>query len=64
MVRAFVRQEAVFSSRIEGTRTTLEELLTYEATQLSFIENSTDTREVQDYVRIPDLPTIVCTAIL
>jgi Fic family protein len=49
MVRAFVRQEAVLSSRIEGTRTTLEELLTYEATQLSFLE-SLDAREVQNYV--------------
>lgn len=49
-VKPFVRQEAVSSSRIEGTRTSLRELYAYEAKQLSFIE-STDAQEVQNYVK-------------
>ena len=49
-VKPFVRQEAVSSSRIEGTNTSLRELYAYEAEQLSFIE-STDAREVQNYVK-------------
>ncbi len=31
VVRPFIRKEAVLSSQIEGTRTTFEQLLTYEA---------------------------------
>ncbi len=50
MVRSFVRREAVLSSRIEGTRTTLQELYTYEAYQFSFLEPGTDAQEVQNYV--------------
>ena len=49
-VKPFVRQEAVSSSRIEGTHTSLRELYAYEAEQLSFIE-STDAQEVQNYVK-------------
>ena len=49
-VKPFVRQEAVSSSRIEGTNTSLRELYAYEAEQLSFIE-STDAQEVQNYVK-------------
>lgn len=45
MVRAFIRQEAVLSSRINGTRTTREELLAQEATQLSLLELNADARE-------------------
>ncbi len=50
MIRAFVRQEAVLSSRIEGTRTTLEQLFTYEAARVSLLEQTADTRDVQNYV--------------
>jgi len=50
MVKSFVRREAVLSSRIEGTRTTLRDLYTYEASQLSFLEPGTDAQEVQNYV--------------
>lgn len=49
-VKPFVRQEAVSSSRIEGTHTSLRELYAYEAEQLSFIE-SPDAQEVQNYVK-------------
>jgi Fic family protein len=54
LARPFVHREAVLSSRIEGTRATLVDLLTYEATQLSFLESSTDVREVHNYVRALD----------
>jgi len=50
-VKPFVRQEAVISSRIEGTRTSLRELYSYEAGQLSFLETDTDAQEVQNYVQ-------------
>lgn len=50
-VKPFVRQEAVISSRIEGTRTSLRELYTFEAGQLSFLEADTDAQEVQNYVQ-------------
>ena len=51
MVRSFVRQEAVLSSRIEGTRTSLEELYTFEAVQFSFQPSVLDAREVYNYVQ-------------
>lgn len=51
LVRPFVRREAVLSSRIEGTRASLEDLYTYEAAQLSFLEPDSDAREVLNYVR-------------
>ena len=54
MVRSFVRQEAVLSSRIEGTRTSLEELYTFEAVQLSFLPSVLDAREVYNYVQALD----------
>jgi len=50
MVKSFVRREAVLSSRIEGTRTTLRELYTYEASQLIFLEPGADAQEVKNYV--------------
>lgn len=54
VTRPFIRREAVLSSRIEGTRTTLEGLYTYEARQISLIENQGDAHEVQNYVKALD----------
>lgn len=46
----FMRQEAVLSSRIEGTRASLTDLYRYESAQLSFLEPASDVREVHNYV--------------
>ena len=48
-IRSFVRREAVLSSRIEGTRTTLAELLAAEAGAKDAAD-SDDLREVANYV--------------
>lgn len=45
----FMRREAVLSSRIEGTRSTYEDLLLFEAAE-GLIEHRTDTQEVYNYV--------------
>ncbi len=50
MIQPFVRQEAVLSSRIDGTRATLMDLYAYESEQLSFIEAADDVLEVHNYV--------------
>lgn len=52
LVMPFLRQEAVLSSRIEGTQATLTDLLAYEAVQLSLRSQTgpTDVREVHNYV--------------
>jgi len=52
--RPFVRKEAVLSSQIEGTRTSFEEFLTYEAGQLSLFGDPQDAREIHNYVRALD----------
>lgn len=49
LLRPFVRREAVLSSRIEGTRTTLSELLASEAAGTE--EKASDLQEVANYVR-------------
>lgn len=54
LIRPFVRKEAVLSSRIEGTRTSFEELLSYEAGQLRMFEDPNDAKEVHNYVRAMD----------
>ncbi len=54
LIEPFIRNEAVISSRIEGTRTSLSELLNYEIAQLSFLEKTGDVREVYNYVRAMD----------
>ena len=54
VVRPFIRKEAVLSSQIEGTRTTFQELLTYEAQQLSLFGDVEDRQEVQNYVHALD----------
>jgi Fic family protein len=51
LIRPLARREAVLSSRIEGRRASLDDLLAYEATQLSFLEPGSDVREVFNYVR-------------
>lgn len=50
IVRSFIRQEAVMSSRIEGTQATLDDIYQYEAGQTSLGETNADTREVHNYV--------------
>ncbi|HRN51837.1 MAG TPA: Fic family protein [Anaerolineales bacterium] len=54
LMRPFVRKEAVLSSRIEGTRTSFEELLSYEAGQLRMFEDPHDAKEVHNYVKAMD----------
>ena len=54
VVRPFVRKEAVLSSQIEGTRTSFEALLAYEAGQLGLFGDMEDAREVHNYVRALD----------
>jgi len=54
MTRPFIRNEAVISSRIEGTQATLEDLYSYEVEQMSFLEPASDAREVYNYVRALD----------
>lgn len=54
LVRPFMRREAVFSSRIEGTRASLVDLYTYESGQLPLFESTSDVREVHNYVRAMD----------
>jgi Fic family protein len=49
LIRPFVRREAVYSSRIEGTQATLGELLAAEAGAIPE-RNSEDLREVGNYV--------------
>ncbi len=51
LIRPFIRREAVFSSRIEGTQASLADLFTYEAVQLSLFDLPDDVREVHNYVR-------------
>ena len=54
VVRPFVRKEAVMSSQIEGTRTSFQGLLSFEAGQLSLFGDLEDTREVHNYVQAID----------
>ena len=48
LIYPFIRREAVLSSRIEGTQSSLSDLLLFEATQ---VEKKRDVKEVQNYVR-------------
>ena len=54
LIQPFIRNEAVISSRIEGTRASLVDLYRYETAQLSFFERTEDVREVYNYVRAMD----------
>lgn len=49
LVRPAIRREAVLSSRIEGTQSSLSDLLRYEA-QPAVTASTTDVREVHNYV--------------
>ncbi len=51
LIRPFVRREAVLSSRIEGTRSSLFDLYAYEAVQLAMFKPPPDVCEVYNYVR-------------
>ena len=53
LIDPYIRREAVLSSRIEGTRTNLSELLAEEAGQ-SVSETQDDVREVRNYVTALD----------
>jgi Fic family protein len=61
LIYPFIRREAVLSSRIEGTQSSLSDLLLFEATK---VEKQRDVKEVQNYVhameyglkRLNDLP--------
>ena len=48
LIYPFIRREAVLSSRIEGTQSSLSDLLLFEATQ---VEKQRDVKEVQNYAR-------------
>jgi len=54
LIQPFMRNEAVLSSRIEGTRASLVDVYTYETAQLSFFERTNDVREVYNYVQAMD----------
>ena len=54
LIQPFIRNEAVLSSRIEGTHASLIDIYTYETAQLSFFEQTDDVREVYNYVRAMD----------
>ncbi|HEY5112796.1 MAG TPA: Fic family protein [Coriobacteriia bacterium] len=64
LIAPYLRQEAVLSSRIEGTRTTLSELLMDELAAAPAERDPNDLREVRNYVaameyglsRLSDLP--------
>jgi Fic family protein len=51
LIRPLARREAVLSSRIEGTRASLDDLLAYEAAHLTSAGPASDVREVHNYVR-------------
>ena len=54
LVQPFIRQEAVVSTRIEGTQASLSDVYAYEAQQLSFLEPDSDAYEVYNYVQALD----------
>lgn len=54
VIQPFVHNEAVISSRIEGTRASLMDLYNFEAAQLSFLRETEDVREVHNYVHAMD----------
>jgi Fic family protein len=51
LIQPFVRREAVFSSRIEGTCASLSDLYAYEVVQFALFEPPSDVQEVYNYVQ-------------
>jgi Fic family protein len=51
LIGPHLRIEAVLSSRIEGTKTDLPQLLRHEAGQLADVDDPTDAEEVTNYIR-------------
>ncbi len=51
LILPFSRREAVLSSQIEGTQSTLSDLYAYETEQLSLFTSPSDAREVHNYVK-------------
>ncbi len=49
LLQTFIRNEAVLSSRIEGTHASLNDVFRFEAKQLSFFETTDDVKEVLNY---------------
>ncbi len=54
VAQPFMRKEAVYSSQIEGTHTSLQQLFSYEAGQLSLFRDMQNAHEVQNYVKAID----------
>ncbi|UPT73968.1 MAG: Fic family protein [Elusimicrobiota bacterium] len=52
LIRPFVKREAVYSSRIEGTRSGYEDLVLFEGAE---VVQTDDVREIANYVRALDL---------
>jgi Fic family protein len=50
LISAYIRKEAVLSSRIEGTRTGIADLLIHDLDSPDSISSSADLKEVQNYV--------------
>lgn len=51
LLQTFIRNEAVLSSRIEGTHASLNDVFRFEAKQLSFFETTDDVKEVLNYAK-------------
>ena len=51
MTRSFIAQEAVMSSRIEGTQASLSDVYHFEADHSAFPESTSDAREVHNYIK-------------
>ncbi len=51
LIQPFMRNEAVISSRIEGTHASLVDVYAFETAQLSFFERTDDVREIYNYVQ-------------
>ena len=53
LIRPFIAREAVFSSKIEGTHSTIAEILAHNA-GINFKQDSDDLQEVQNYIKALD----------
>lgn len=55
LISPYLRREAVLSSRIEGTQSTIADVYAAEAGQTQLFEDVSDVREVQNYVQAHEL---------